>query len=544
MKKWTPFIALVMLATLVIIPAAVLGDDPTLDPHSAIRPIPDIWARADGPDMRSGEEHNWVWGPSIRSISYEPYREAPGGLRQVFYFDKARMEITHPGENWQDPWYATTGLLARDLIAGFIHVGHNEVVRTRPAAIPLAGDLEQNQLSPTYASLSGIASIGDLVGKNRATKRLGQPVTALLLANGSVEPDGAKDRSIKITGYNEHLGHNLPSVFVEWMGDQVMPWEYILGHPLTEPYWINTVVGGAPRQVLVQAFERRVLTYTPGNPRGWTVEAGNVALHYRAWVGLKGTIDPDLAGLASNLPFGELIVDQAMQYGVDPFLFAALARVSSNFDPLFQSPMGRLGYFGVRSELLKDYGFPFEPKVNARVAAQTIATLYAEKQDWRAVLADYVSGGARPNWDDPWLNEFVTGVLDTQAQYLAQFLAAPEPFVEEQYTYIGHGQAAFYSPNYTRAWWDRTIRLHASWGNAVPDWAPDPNGYYCVHPDFRPGQRLRLSANGVTLWCTIGDMVNPVDVPLWRSRWVVELAWDTFVALGLDRSNWVDVETY
>jgi len=34
---------------------------------------------------------------------------------------------------------------------------------------------------------------------------------------------------------------------------------------------------------LVQAFERRVLTYTPGNPTGFVVEAGNVGAHYYQW---------------------------------------------------------------------------------------------------------------------------------------------------------------------------------------------------------------------------------------------------------------------
>jgi hypothetical protein len=62
-----------------------------------------------------------------------------------------------------------------------------------------------------------------------------------------------------------------------------------------------------------------------------------------------------------------------------------------------------------------------------------------------------------------------------------------------------------------------------------------------VHPDFRPGQRLQLTANGVTLWCTIGDMVNRAHVAQWRSKWAVELSWRTFTALGLDRNNRVEV---
>jgi len=47
----------------------------------------------------------------------------------------------------------------------------------------------------------------------------------------------------------------------------------------------------------VQVFERRVLTYTPSNPSGWQVEAGNVGQHYYAWryvqLGLTATTDPN-----------------------------------------------------------------------------------------------------------------------------------------------------------------------------------------------------------------------------------------------------------
>ena len=43
---------------------------------------------------------------------------------------------------------------------------------------------------------------------------------------------------------------------------------------------------GAPLRrwdVLVQAFERRIVTYTPDNPPGWQVEMGNVGQHYHGW---------------------------------------------------------------------------------------------------------------------------------------------------------------------------------------------------------------------------------------------------------------------
>ena len=42
-------------------------------------------------------------------------------------------------------------------------------------------------------------------------------------------------------------------------------------------------IAGAEKDILVQLFERRVLTYTPANPAGWQVEMGNVGLHYYRW---------------------------------------------------------------------------------------------------------------------------------------------------------------------------------------------------------------------------------------------------------------------
>lgn len=42
-------------------------------------------------------------------------------------------------------------------------------------------------------------------------------------------------------------------------------------------------VGGKMKTVLVQCFQRRCLTYTPSNPTGWKVEAGNVGQHYFKW---------------------------------------------------------------------------------------------------------------------------------------------------------------------------------------------------------------------------------------------------------------------
>jgi hypothetical protein len=35
--------------------------------------------------------------------------------------------------------------------------------------------------------------------------------------------------------------------------------------------------------VLVQLYERRTLTFTPGNPVPWRIEIGNAGLQYKTW---------------------------------------------------------------------------------------------------------------------------------------------------------------------------------------------------------------------------------------------------------------------
>jgi hypothetical protein len=60
-------------------------------------------------------------------------------------------------------------------------------------------------------------------------------------------------------------------------------WYRWIGFPVTEAYWTTAAVGGEDRDVLIQCFERRCLTYTPENPDGWQVEMGNVGQHYYQW---------------------------------------------------------------------------------------------------------------------------------------------------------------------------------------------------------------------------------------------------------------------
>lgn len=56
-----------------------------------------------------------------------------------------------------------------------------------------------------------------------------------------------------------------------------------MGFPLAEPYWAPVPVGGATKWVLIQPFQRRVVTYTPDNDPAFRVEMGNIGLHYKSW---------------------------------------------------------------------------------------------------------------------------------------------------------------------------------------------------------------------------------------------------------------------
>jgi hypothetical protein len=56
-----------------------------------------------------------------------------------------------------------------------------------------------------------------------------------------------------------------------------------LGYPITEPYWIQARVSGQDQWLLLQAFQRRVLTYNAANAPAWQVEMGNVGRHYYDW---------------------------------------------------------------------------------------------------------------------------------------------------------------------------------------------------------------------------------------------------------------------
>lgn len=211
------------------------------------------------------------WGPASTAGLSEPYIEAPGGQRLVQYFDKGRMELTTPATG-----VVTNGLLANELITGLQQNGDASFQMRAPAAIPIAGD--PDNAGPTYAALGGPA--GALL--NGAPAQTGILVSATVAANGTITPGAATGGSgpTALAIYDSPTQHNVPQAFADYRNVVGL---LTIGYAKSEPFLTTVKVGGQPKQVMVQVFERRVLTYTADNPDPFKVEMGNIGQHYYKW---------------------------------------------------------------------------------------------------------------------------------------------------------------------------------------------------------------------------------------------------------------------
>jgi hypothetical protein len=254
-----------------------------------------VHTRTDAENVRGGR--SWYWGPNAWFDYAEFYRQGENGLRTVQYFDKARMEINNPADRSGPNLGVTNGLLVKELVSGRMQLGDDpfDTDSRTPADVPVAGNPRNaNSVSPGYASFTGVATLDN---GYRDPQRLGQRIATTIDRGGNL---GLRDDlalpETEIVQYNSVTGHNIPRVFWEFMNLQgrvnvdgrvvngpVVDWLFALGLPITDAYWTRAQIGNETRDVLVQLFERRVLTYVPTNPAGYKVEMGNVGQHYFQW---------------------------------------------------------------------------------------------------------------------------------------------------------------------------------------------------------------------------------------------------------------------
>jgi uncharacterized protein YvpB len=209
----------------------------------------------------------------------------------VQYFDKGRLEVTDAATN---PSLVSSGLLVRELSSGAIQLGDASYQFKASPDLPLAGDLIAANPNPTYQTLAAIASLNN---DHPSPNRLGQIVTQTMSKSGQVGNLAVAPASVRLVQFEPNLKHNIPDVFwnfmqqrgTVWQNDVyvanqlVFDWQQTIGLPLTEAYWTTAIVAGQSRAVMVQAFERRLLTFTPTNPTPFKVEMGNVGAAYYQW---------------------------------------------------------------------------------------------------------------------------------------------------------------------------------------------------------------------------------------------------------------------
>jgi hypothetical protein len=237
------------------------------------------WRLYDLPVANGQAARPFLWGPTPIYSGTETYAEAVGGKQAVVYFDKGRIEIPDPNPPQPTRYLVRAGALAKEMITGQIVTGVGQVEQRQPADVLIAGD-NTNADAPTYATFSKLGA-GTDAGK--AQDRTGQPIEATLARDGTIRTDAECGALAKVGAFVPETGHNLPDVTLAYFTSQPWDWIYVAGYPITEPYWVHIEIAGQPRNVLVQVFERRTVTYDPAAPEGFKVQFGNVGKQYYDW---------------------------------------------------------------------------------------------------------------------------------------------------------------------------------------------------------------------------------------------------------------------
>lgn len=257
-----------------------------------------LWNRTDGLVASGGVLRPWVWGPEPGASLNEPFAGLPGGSHLVQFFDKGRMELNDPNADPADPFYVTNGRLAIELISGQAQTGLDSFLDLGTAQINLASDAD-DPTAPTYGSFNGVASIPGAPNNRRAEDLTGTVVRTAIDRQGQTQPwpEDHPDYGVRLVQYEDSTGHNIPDVFWNYLNEQAdiiqdgstvqgplfYPWFAVTGFPISEPYWSYVKVEGKYTDVLIQAYERRVLTFVPHLPSPFKVQMGNIGQHYFEW---------------------------------------------------------------------------------------------------------------------------------------------------------------------------------------------------------------------------------------------------------------------
>lgn len=267
----------------------------------------DRWVAQDNLVGSAGINRPFTWGPNVPgapTVLSESYADSPGGTRRVLYLDKARMEINNPANG-----FVTTGLAVKELVSGNRQDGNNLFTKLAPSQTQVAGDpVASNPNTPVYASFANLVTLGN-ADANSKPNAVGQVINQVVAKNGTVSVI-APPENITIGAYQSQTGHNIAAPFETFknqrgpvtnpanggtLNNQPIytddPTSNVFGLAISEPYWASTRIAGVERVVLVQLFERRVLTYNPALANN-KVEMGNLGQHYYQWRYVESGANP------------------------------------------------------------------------------------------------------------------------------------------------------------------------------------------------------------------------------------------------------------
>lgn len=218
------------------------------------------------------------WGPleNARDGTMEQY--AGPGSRLVQYFDKARMELTGGS--------VTAGLLTVELKSGKRQVGDTAYEQNSPAQAVLAGD--PGSSGPTYADLAKLPEHRDITAQTPAVYKFNDDRTFTLLSIDEekkyVPAFGSDLYALEDpSGRYGQLVYGPFQAFIKRLIGAGIPVAQTPGYAISPIIVADVPIGGRVGTIFIQAFERRVLTYDPGNPAEFRVEFGNIGRHYYQW---------------------------------------------------------------------------------------------------------------------------------------------------------------------------------------------------------------------------------------------------------------------
>ncbi len=278
-----------------------------LHPITAVRAAGSFATPAFQQQWQSGEAaipNFWGPLPTAHDGQREPYKEAPGGQRLVQYFDKTRMELTNGSSG-----IVTNGLLTVELKTGRVQLGGDTFDQRTPARVNIAGD--PGNSGPTYADLSKMPG--------KVPQFPNREASPLRYENGDFRAI-ALDESLPVNNLPRNdfytyledptgrYGQFVFTPFAQFIQSLPLPISQTTGYPISPLFFAPVQIGGKATYVLMQAFERRVLTFNGDNSPAFRVEFGNIGQHYYRWRygnNTASSVSATASGSADFTPFAK-----------------------------------------------------------------------------------------------------------------------------------------------------------------------------------------------------------------------------------------------